>query len=484
MPKRFISTGEVDTHVIVPITKQIVHRLISEMGYQNIFKDRLYFQNEFMTDSIHGTDEGNPYLTDNHVQIQINPVMNPLSVKWSPSTANYRMGAGYSPYDFSTNPIFANRLINTIVREALIPCTIQLDIKFVMLSRANAYDLLNRIYSKYAPGEMIATNDFLFEYKVPDDFISLLFYLYRVAMPASTENKSEYLDNFMPWLKQWSDNKFMLVYNRHIQNRKEISVRKNAFKTIGQIDISSEKPDSDKTNQSTLTYTVPIQYTIQFNRPAAMLVDFPVVCNNQLVDDAYLSIGNMDAKHPTGINIDNTLERINQRVKPVADDYNSTIMLPWYDDWEVPIHSGMYSFKYYPFLCAALTLDDPENPNGVTEIDMADGFDEYELKDCVIEALEKLDTDCLLPWGDYMVQVYANNDLIDPSMLEWEGTKLTIKNRDITKLYHLVLSKREADYGINQTKRVWIADIITRREPWYKTSSNAQREVRRERFTR
>ena len=37
MPKRFISTGEVDTHVIVPITKQIVPRLISEMGYQKIF---------------------------------------------------------------------------------------------------------------------------------------------------------------------------------------------------------------------------------------------------------------------------------------------------------------------------------------------------------------------------------------------------------------------------------------------------------------
>ena len=478
MPKRFISTGEVDTHVIVPVTKQIVHRLISEMGYQNIFKDRIYFLNEFMTDSIHGTDEGNPYLTDNHVQVQINPVMNPLSVKWAPQNANYRMGAGYSPYDFSTNPIFYSRKVNTTIREALIPCTIQLDIKFVMMSRANSYDLLNRLYSRYAPGEMIVTNDFLFEYKVPDDVVSLLFYLYRKIMPDNVENKEEYLDNFMPWLKRHSGNRFMLVYNRHIQNRKEISIRKNAFRTIGQIDLSAEKPDSDKTNQSTLTYTVPIQYTIQFNRPAAILVDFPVVCNNELVDENYLSLSNMDAKHVTALNIDVNLERNAQRLKVVKDDYNPTIMLPWYDDWMVPTNGGMYAFKYYPFLCAAFTLDDVDNPEGVTKIDLRDGFDEYTLKDHVLEAYEKLDTDSLIPWGDYMVQIYANNDLVDVSMLEWNGTEITIKNRDKTKMYHLVLSKREEDYGINQTKRVWIADIIARREPWDQASGDTQRKVR------
>lgn len=483
MPKYFISTGEVDTHVIVPITKQIVHRLISEMGYQKIFKDRLYFQNEFMTDSIHGTDEGNPYLTDNHVQIQINPVMNPTAVKWAPHQSNYRMGAGYAPYDFSTNPLFVCNDINTTIKEALIPCTIQLDMKFIMMSRANAYDLLNRLYSRYAPGEMITTNDFLFEYKVPDDVVSLLYYLYKLSMPDDA-NAEEYLKNFMAWLKHYSCNKFMLVHNRHIQERKEVAVRKNAFKTIGQIDLSVDKPESNKTNQSTLTYEVALQYTIQFNRPAAMLVDFPVVCNNQLVDGIYLSLGNKEAKNRIAVNINNTLERYNQTVKVRPDAYKDTVMIPWYDDWQVPDRSGMYAFGYYPFLSQVFTLDDTDNPNGVTVIDLKDGFDEYTLKPKVLEAIEQQDTDSLLPWGEYMVQVFANKDLVDPSMLEFEGTKLTIKNRDKTKLYHLVLSKREGEYGINKTKRVWIADIIARREHWDTTSGDTRREVRRKLFTR
>ena len=482
MPKRFISTGEVDTHVIVPITKQIVHRLISEMGYQKVFKENLYFQNEFMTDSIHGTDDGNPYLTDNHVVVQINPVMNPTSVKWAPHQSNYRLGAGYAPYDFSTNPIFVCNDINTIIKEALIPCSIQLDIKFVMLSRSNAYDLLNRLYSRYAPGEMIFTNDFLFEYKVPDDVISLLFYLYKVMKPDDA-NEEEYLGGFMPWLKRYSANKFMLVYNRHIKDRKEVAVRKNAFNTIGQIDLSMDKPESSKTNQSTLTYEVTIQYTIQFNRPAAMLVDFPVVCNNQLVDGIYLSLGNKEAKKRIATNINNTLERYNQTVKPRPDAYNDTVMIPWYDDWVVPSRSGLFAFGYYPFLSQVFTLDDTDDPEGVTVIDLKDGFDEYALKPEVLQAIEEQETDSLIPWGNYMIQVFANNDLVDQSMLEFEGTKLTIKNRDKTKLYHLVLSKREGEYGINQTKRVWITDLIARREHWNTAGSNTQGKVRCELLT-
>ena len=479
MPKRFISTGEVDTHVIVPITKQIVHRLISEMGYQKIFQDRLYFMNDFMTDSIHGTDDGNPYLTDNHVQIQINPVMNPTAVKWAPQSSNYRMGAGYAPYDFSTNPLFVCNEINTTVKEALIPCTIQLDMKFVLLSRSNAYDLLNRLYSRYAPGEMIVTNDFVFEYKVPDDVVSLLFYLYKLVMPDDAD-KEEYVKNYMLWMKHFSADKFMLVYNRHIKDRKEIAVRKNAFGVIGQIDLSADKPESNKTNQSTLTYEITAQYTVQFNRPAAMLVDFPVVCNNQLVDGIYLSLGNKEAKHVTATNINNTLERYNQTVKPRPDDYKDTVMIPWYDDWVVPSRAGLFAFGYYPFLSQVFTLDDTDNPEGVTEIDLADGFDEYGLKPEVLETIRDQETDSLIPWGEYMIQVFANDDLVDPSMLEFEGTKLTIKNRDKKKLYHLVLSKREGKYGINQIKRVWIADIITRREHWDTACSIPQGKIRRE----
>jgi hypothetical protein len=431
-----------------------------------------------MTDSIHGDEKNYPYLTDNHVQVQINPTMNPMSVKWAPQNANYRMGAGYSPYDFSTNPVFCSKRINTLIKEALIPCTIQLDIKFVMLSRANAYDLLNRLYSRYAPGEMIVVNDFIFEYKIPDDVVSLLYYLYKQAKPDDVEDVKEYLGKFIPWLKNHSGNKIMLVMNRNSQDIKELAIRKNAFNTIGQIDLTLDKPESDKTNQSTLTYSIPLQYTIQFSRPTAMLVDFPIICNNELVDDAYLSIGNMDAKHPTGININKTLECVHQRYKPVRDDYNSTIMLPWYDDWMVPTGGGMYSFNFFPFLCAAFTLDDTDNPEGVTEIDLNDGFDEYTLKDHVLEAYRKQGSDSLIPWGEYMVQVYANNDLVDASMLEWDNTKITIKNRDKSKLYHLVLSKREVDYGVNQTKRVWISDIITARECGDKAGSDTQREVR------
>lgn len=463
MPKRFISTGELDSHVIVPISKQLIFNLIREMGYDNIFKDKVYFQNDFLTDSEHGKDDGTAYINDNRVVVVIKPVLNPTAVKWAPNTSNYRMGAGYSPYDLSTNPVFCNKSINCIVRESLIPCTIQLEIKFVLLSRSNAYDLLNRLYTKYATGEMIIVNDIVYEYKVPDDIMSLIYHLYKMSMPHGA-NKEEYLSNFMRWTKEYSANKMMLVYNRHISDRKEICIRKNGFQMIGQIDLSSDSPDANKNNQSTKNYEISLVYTFQFNRPAALIADYPVICNNELVPDVFLSYDLKDKykKYPMPIN--HYMDHVKDSFKIVPDGYEQIIRLPWYDDWKVPVHAGLYRFGYIPFLLQVFTLDDIDNPEGITEINLEDGFDEYELTDHVLKSIKDLGGDALLPWGKFMVQVFANDDLVDPSMLVFDGSKLIIKNRDYTKQYHLILSKREGDYGINQTKRVWICDLIVRRK--------------------
>ncbi len=463
MPKRFISTGELDSHVIVPISKQLIFNLVREMGYERIFKDCIYFQNDFLTDSEHGTDDGTAYINDNRVIAVINPVLNPTAVKWSPHTSNYRMGAGYSPHDINTNPVFCNPAINTIVKEALIPCTIQLEIKFVLLSRANAYDLLNRLYTKYATGEMIIVNDIVYEYKVPDDIMSLIYYLYKQSMPTNA-NKEEYLSNFMLWVKKYSANKMMLVYNRHIADRKEICIRKNGFQMIGQIDLSSDKPEANKNNQSTKNYEISLVYTFQFNRPAALIADYPVICNNQLVSDIFLSLDLKDNQRKYPLPINHYMDVVKDDFKIVPDGYEQIVRLPWYDDWLVPAHAGLYAFKYRPFLLQVFTLDDTDNPEGVTEIKLSDGFDAYELTDKVLSEFSRLGSDALIPWGNYMLQVFANEDLVDPSMLEFDGDKLIVKNRDYTKQYHLILSKREGQYGINQTKRVWICDLIVRRK--------------------
>ena len=484
MPKQFISTGELDSHVIVPISKQLVHRLIEEMGYTSVFDDRIYFKNEFMTDSIHGEDNGDAYLTDNRVDVEINPVLNPTAVKWAPYQSNYRMGAGWNPFDFNSSDIFYSRACNTRVREALIPCTIQLDIKFVMMSRANAYDLINRLYTKYATGEMIIVSDIVYEYKIPDDVASLLYYMYRNIMPANTEDVDAYKSNFVPWLKRHSNNKIMLVHNRHNQERKELAIRKNGWQLIGQLDFTQDKPDADKTNNSTLTYTVNVQYTVQFNRPAAMLTDFPVVVNNTLVDDVFLSLDRKEAHQRYPFPINKEMRAYRDSLKPNPDAYLECIRLPWYDDWQVPVNGGMYNFKYRPFLSQVFTLDDVDNPAGVTIIDLKEGFDRYELRDNVLAELEDLGNDALYPWGNYMIQVYANDNLVDPSMLEFEDNVLTIKNRDIRRLYHLILSKREVEDGFNKTKRVWIADIFCKREHWSKTGGDTRREIRRSSFVR
>lgn len=462
MPKRFISTGELDSHVIVPLSKQVLNNLVSEMGYVRIFEDRIYFRNEFLTDSIHGTDDGIAYIANDRVDCTIAPVLNPTAVKWAPYQSNYRMGKGIYPYDFNSEAVFINQDINTAIREALIPCSIQLEIKFVLRSRANAYDLLNRLYSKYAPGEMIIQNNLVFEYKVPDDATTLLFYLYRQMMPTDAD-ETTYLAGFIPWIKKFSANKMILVYNRHIKERKEIAIRKNAFQLIGQIDLSIDKPEPQKTNQSTLLYEIPLVLTFQFNRPAALLIDFPIVCNNKLVDAMYLSLDETDA-HPSYPLYENKIASdYKQSLKPKEDAHLSLLKVPWYDDWQVPYREGLYAFKYVPFISQTFTLDDVANSEGVTTIDLAAGFDQYVLKDEVLKEIVSLGADALIPYGKYMVQIFVNDSLIEPSTITFEGSVLTIPNRDIKRLYHLVITRRNVEDGTNQSKWVWLFDLIAKR---------------------
>ena len=463
MPKRFISTGELDTHVIVPLSKQVLNNLISEMGYGRIFEDRIYFRNEFLTDSVHGSDDGTAYLTADRVDCVISPVLNPTAVKWAPYQSNYRMGQGIYPYDFNSSPVFINLDANVAIREALIPCSIQLEVKFVLMSRSNAYDLLNRLYSKYAPGEMIIQNDLIFEYKVPDDITTLLFYLYKLLMPVDAD-QTAYLDEFVPWMKRFSANKMLLVYNRHIKERKEVVIRKNAFQLIGQIDLSLERPEPQKSNQSTLTYEIPLVLTFQFNRPSALLADFPVVCNNKLIDSMFLSLNDRDANPSHPLYINETAAAYKQSLKPQEDGTLTILKVPWYDDWQVPYREGLYALKYVPFISQAFTLDNETDPEAMTVIDLADGFDQYVLKDNVLEEIMALGTDALVPYGKYMIQVFTNDALIEPSTLILEGSVLSIPNRDIKRLYHLVITRRSVEDGTNQTKWIWLFDLITKRK--------------------
>lgn len=463
MPSRFVSVGELDSHVFMPIARQLLYGLIADMNYTDIFSDRIYFKGDFTNDSEHGTDKGIPHILDNRVECTIQPVMNPASVKWAPYQSNYRMGVQFGRYDFSSSPIFTNNDINTYVREGLIPSSLVLDIKFTLLGRSNAYDLLNRLYTKYATGEMIILSDVVFDYKLPDEIASLLFYLYRLCRP-STETDAVYTSKFMTWLDTYSKSKIALIKNRYNADRKELVIKKTAFRLVGQLDLSSDKPDANKTDQTTNSYTISVTYTSQFNRPCATIVDFPVICNNTLVSSKYLSIQEKDynPKYPTYQNeIVNTAKIVQQ---PTIDGYVEYINLPWYDDWKVPYNESFIGEGFSPFIVQAFTLDDANNTAGVTTIKLSDGFDQYTLKDSVLASLAASGNYALYPDSTYMIQVYANNALVDPASITFDGDTLTIKNRNKLKQYHLVISKHEVNDGANKIKRCWITDLICERK--------------------
>lgn len=457
MPILTASISELTTHVAVPVAEQVARKLLNELRCRDIFANRIYFEADFLAASKSTNDDNTAILKENRATFTIKPNFNPLTIKWPTTTFLHLIGPLFSPRDIEGNrAVFIDNYTNMTLLEHQVPCSISMECKLDFMDRNVAYDIFSRLHTKYTNGEMFMQTDLAYDYKLPTEIYTVLFYASKCRKLESSK--------FVDYLRTYSNGGITLNHNRDDNSKKELVVLRNAFHTLSQMEYDGEKPEPEADEQSPDGYSLEFTLTMQFNRPNTLILSYPVVVCNELVPKELLPISEMQsypAIKPKYASFD--MENFANSLPAVAivkDEFKS----PWYDDWEVPMSSGLIKLGYKPFITLVVLLDTPDDPAGVTTIDLTADFGGARLSDGLLAALRTQEVLSTFPDNRYNVMVFANNNIVEPELLTLsDELVLTIPNRDLTPIYHLVISEREIPHGTRTCARVIIYDLIAKR---------------------
>lgn len=456
------SVGEITTHCLDPVTEQAVRNFINTLGLKDVFKDNIYINTDHTSTSKTTDENHNPKLLDNRFTCQATPVLNPLNIKWPTVNSNTFVGRG-TPLSNIHNvyPVYQDLKADTNLVEHNVPCSINMECSMSFKDRSVGYEVASRLHNTYRDGELLLPTDLLYDYPLPEDIYTILYLVYKLRGLNTTIKDDGNPYTFLEYLREYSNNKISVNVNRNTSRKGfELIVQTSCYNCLAQIEYEQDKPDIQKSNQSTDLYILNFTITIQFSRVDLLYLSYPVVINNQLVPYEYVPY-DIRETYTTSDPISPFMAFKNRTDDTRQVEVSNVLQYPRYDRWVVPKNSGFKKIRYEEFFVAVLTLD-LDLPS--TDIDLTgDLGGGVGLRPEVITQLQKQGTASLYPYDMYNIAVYSNEFLIEPSsMTLTDGTLLSIPNRNKNRTYRLVLSVTHDVFSdVLGSSRVIKYDIIS-----------------------
>jgi hypothetical protein len=320
-----------------------------------------------------------------------------------------------------------------------------------------AYATANKVLTTYTNGEKFFVEDLYYNYPLPEKTYIYLYGFHKM--------KGGTPETFVSYLRSMSGERISVNVNRFaIDNQqRQLVVRKTLAETIAQIDFVGEKPEVQAADQSADAHFVNFTITIQFSRAHLLDLVYPIHMMNQqvpaelLVVDTSMQKRYPEKSHPY-FDVDGfRMWWESKEVVPVAP----VVKLPWYDNWDVPPGSALTKLGYRAFLSIAFTLDDIENPDGETVIDL-ENLGGVTLVPEIIEAIKAQGPGTLQFSHPIAVAVYTNDYAIETTDLMLDEAVLHVYNRNPYPVYRLIIAEYIGKpYGTLNTFRVANATIIT-----------------------
>ena len=449
------SVAEQHVHIVEPVAKQVLQYIIERLGYLDFFRENgnIDMVSEFTGTSKAVDKNGNPEIHHNRVRAKLNWNLNPQTVKWQGNGTTIDLGNGnhlvtnatpvshrqawaresYAEHNAS---IMSDVKAYTDLVEYSVGSTLTMEVQMDFKDDAMAFECFTRIFQCFQNGEMIGYVDVQYDYPIP----------------YALQNTYAYICNLMgysDWHKAIIDNSggnITYVQNRNAPERKELVVKKNHFQAIYQIECSQEAPTPAEPDGASITLNI----TVQFSRANRMMLKWPIIVNNQFVDFKYV---------PTdpAFRICHMPSPVMWRNHAVTGFWKSQypnrlrpVHYPWWDDWDLPSDSVQAMRGFIPIAIVAFCLDDVENENGETVIDLVHGLPGMKLNDDIVrELMIRPGRELLLPNRYVNVAVFAEDyqlgtptqieDNIKP-MVELNRGKLIVRARRPYTQFRLVIS--------------------------------------------
>lgn len=441
------TVNEVVTHVFDAIAGQVSRKIIKDLNVGDLIGNRIYIRSDYLSPSKSIDSNNNlPRLPGDSFNCTIKYNHSPFGIKWDMTTPGHHLDPRMHRRDnMVTRPIFFDEKNNIQIIERFQPCNVSMDCTFSFRDYVVAFDVVTRLMSTYVAGELLMINDLSYDYKFPTGMIEKLYYIGKVLkLPSGTYSK---------WLEDCSRGNIVRHVSKRLNKQSaELVVKKNMWQTLTAIDYNPDQAAIKSAGVSPIATTLPFTATVQFSRVNLLYLKYPLVINNQLVPEELVTVDKNEAYGRIIRYLDNPNLALNPLHSESKYLTRKPVRNPWYDDWNIPGNSLHVSRGARPFFIGVFTQDkEAEN----TTINFETDMDQYKLSDRVLDYFKSEKDNCLdVVNAKYNITVFADNIQVDPSVLSFDGTTLTIPNREYCrreKIHRVLLcntpAKRDEPYS-------------------------------------
>ena len=433
-------------HIIEPIADQSLRFVIGRLGLSGLMEE-IQIVSDFRDVSKATDDNKNAKLIDYRVRAKLNPSVNPTNNKWDGYKTAIDLGNGnaivrqedvtrkkrpWTGNDFTGRDysIFHDEDLFVDITEWNVGSTLSMEVKMDFHDLTPAQDALSAIFATFTNGDMVGYVPVQYDYPIPEDIQLVLKKIYWMSdMEKSNEAYAEWLNKKSIGFLSWNT-------NRNNVNVRELVGLKNNTQALFLIECSQDQPEVGNNR-----FTVNFNLTVQYSRTNRLIMDYPIIINNQLLPFDYVPCTKEERQMNRGPFMwQNSAVNLywHQQYKR---DNPIPAMYPWWDKWELPYHSIIAKKGFRPIFIAAITLDDVDDPEGVTVLDLKDGLPGYTLRDDLLQMLSKLKDRALHFAGTYInVAVFAHDYQVNPNLVEFDGRYLKLLSRQKGSIYRLVIS--------------------------------------------
>lgn len=427
-----------------PVARTVLRSLLKNLGISHMFGDRISFESFAETNTASASEHRKPTLMENNIVLNVSYSTKADELPWPVSGANidFEQLSGTAGLANQLNKVMLDSDYGLSIGEYNKPCALSIDCTFGFVEVVNAMEVLQKLNMHLSNG--VGVMDLDFSYYLPPNVYEMLYRLYLNIDPTGI--------GFKQWMYDKSGGLIGYNLNRDDHADTAISVRKTYADALYGIDVQSSEPEPVGQSKSPDLYTLKVNIGCQFSLPNSLALIYPIVVNNALVGEPFITPYKLGLEHSE---LDNIFCNLNAFRKARLSNFPTMHIkrYPHYDNW-MPHRLGNFT----PFMIGLLTLDDIENEEGVTTINIEQDYGE--LIEPVIAEIKDLGLKALSQNGIINISTFANDTMISPSSLTYDPitTDLTFSERDIKKAYRVVLS---VDYGAFSRKHSLMALNIT-----------------------
>lgn len=492
MGNRLLLTSTVSEsliHIVDKVADQSLRWVINKMGYRDLFSNHIDISSDFRTWSKTKDKNEAARARGNRVRAKLNPNVNPSTIKWEASGTTVDLANGNTPQQnpnggrtsqrlpwaagnhisMRHSSIFRDDFIGVDLSERSLGSSLSMEVTMEFEDEHLANEAISRIYQCFTNGDMINYVDVMYDYPIPNNFQAIMKYLYHLKCTDAEHPRGAFdeqgkfkTEEWYKYLQKYSNGAITFLFNRNHAKYQELVVNKNHFQALYLIECNQETPAPLDPEGASVTFTI----TVQYSRSNLLALEYPIIVNNQYVEQKYVPMERQyRSAGPESMVMWQNPAWTAMWHRTYSVHPPKPFMFPFWDPWMVPTDSRIWMNKFRPILIAAFTVDEPENPDAVTQFD----FD-TDMETAFESRLDPAITDCIRLKKNrvFGVDEFVNITVFADDVAVYEkghldisdGHTLIIKNRRTSPIYRMVVSvappRGKSSYHWN---RVWITHI-------------------------